>query len=783
MKNRKFHLSIIIALSLGLVFSGTVFSQVKSPVLSGKERVKMFVNHTKMKAGSEYKDLKWQYVGPTNISGRCTDIEAVGLGKKNHVIWVGSATSGVWKSNNEGLSFEPVFDEMPTASIGDLAIDPQNPDVVWVGTGEANIFRSSNAGCGVFKTSDGGKTWVNTGLENTHTIGRIKINPKNTDIVYVAATGHEWTSNSERGVFKTSDGGKSWEKILFVDENTGVYDLVMDPKSPNTIYCSTWERKRLKWNDPRTYDNHVNNGVWKSKNGGKSWSKINSGLPAANKRGRIGLALAASNPKVLYAYVDNYEIAHKALEGERDAYGRQKQDVIKGATIYRTNNAGNSWIQVSGLTERQKNYMERHSATYGWVFGQIRCDPSDENTIYTMGLGLNVSNDGGKTFRRLPGMHADNHGLWIDPDNSNYLLNVHDGGASVSYDAGKRWRNFIEELPLAQFYNVAYDNSEPFRIFGSIQDHHSWFGPVDISRSKDRIPLTEFASCIGAEGSSHVVDTRDNNTVYASSFYGALGKQELDGGYGRGGGILPNQMPGEPKLRGQWVAPTILSPHNMDIVYHGMQYVLMSRDKGQTWKRISPDLSYNDPNKQGDINYQTISSLSESPLKFGLIYAGTDDGRIWRTKDGGGNWKEIRSGKVPERWVSRLVASRYDMGTVYMTQTGRRDDDFQVYVWKSTDFGETWKDISANIPVGPVNVIREDPRMGNILYAGTDGGVYISKDGGGNWEVLGDLPFAYVHDLDFQPRDNMIIIATHGRGMWVLNAESLVPQNTRRRFY
>lgn len=765
MKLRELQISFFVII-IAFLFSSNVMSQVKSPVLSGKDRVKMFEKQSKMKSASEYKDLHWQYVGPTNISGRCTDIEAFSSGNGDHIIWVGAATGGVWKSYNEGMSFESVFDEMPTASIGDLAIDPKDPDIVWVGTGEANIFRSSNAGCGVFKTTDGGKTWINTGLENTNTIGRIRIHPKNTNIVYVAATGHEWTPNPERGVFKTIDGGKSWKKVLYVDEETGVYDLVLDLKNPNTVYCTTWQRKRLKWNDPRTYENHKNNGIWKSTNGGKTWAKINDGLPQANKRGRIGIDLSQSNTNVVYAYLDNYEIARKADPTRLDSYGRPGKDVIKGATVYRSDNGGKTWKQVSGLNDEQKRYMERHSATYGWVFGQIRVDPSDENTIYTMGLSLNVSNDGGKTFSRLSGMHADNHGLWIDPNNSNYLLNVHDGGASISYDRGKKWRNLIEELPLAQFYNVAYDNSQPFRIFGSIQDHHSWFGPVNLFR--DRVMTTEFESCIGAEGSSHVVDTRDNNTVYASSFYGALGKQELDGGYGRGGSILPRTMPDEPKLRGQWVAPTILSPHNMDIVYHGMQYVLKSMDKGQTWEFISPDLTYNDPKKQGDINYQTISSISESPVKSGLIYAGTDDGRIWRTKNGGKDWKEIRSGAVPVKWVSRLVASKYDMGTVYMTQTGRRDDDFQVYVWKSTDFGENWVDISGNIPVGPVNVIREDPNNRDILYVGTDASVYITKDGGKKWDVLGDLPFAYVHDLDIQPRDNVIIVSTHGRGMWVL---------------
>ncbi|HKL67288.1 MAG TPA: hypothetical protein VJ877_05300, partial [Bacteroidales bacterium] len=286
---------------------------------------------------------------------------------------------------------------------------------------------------------------------------------------------------------------------------------------------------------------------------------------------------------------------------------------------------------------------------------------------------------------------------------------------------------------------------------------------------------------LGAEGSSHAVNKNDNNTIYASSFYGNLGRAEIENYPEEQERILPTRYPGEETLRGQWVAPTLLSPHNQDIVYHCMQYVMMSRDRGNTWEYISPDLTYNDPDKLGDISYQTISAFDESPLKFGLLYAGTDDGRLWRTKDGGENWTPIRSEPVPERWVSRITASRYDLGTVYMTQTGRRDDDFQVYVWKSTDFGDTWTDISGNIPVGPVNVIREDPVNKNILYVGTDAGVYVSKDGGRNYEVLGDLPYAYVHDLQVHPRDNMIIIATHGRGMWVLDANDINNRNQRRR--
>ncbi|MEZ5012218.1 MAG: hypothetical protein R2744_11840 [Bacteroidales bacterium] len=352
-------------------------------------------------------------------------------------------------------------------------------------------------------------------------------------------------------------------------------------------------------------------------------------------------------------------------------------------------------------------------------------------------------------------------------------MNVQDGGLSISYDKGKSFKHPIEELPLAQFYNIEYDMSTPFRVFGSIQDHHSFFAPVDLSRGRDRVQPVEWEHILGAEGSSHAINKDDNNTIFASSFYGNVSRARVDDYPASQKLIIPMTYPDKPRLRGQWVAPTLLSSHNQKIIYHCMQYVLMSRDEGDSWEYISPDLTYNDPKKMGDISYQTISAFDESPLMFGLLYAGTDDGRIWRTKDGGKNWTEIRSGAVPERWVSRIVASKYDLGTVYMTQTGRRDDDFQVYIWKSTDFGNTWKDISGNIPVGPVNVIREDPVKPEILYVGTDAGVYISKNGGESYEVLGDLRFAYVHDLQVHPRDNMIIIATHGAGMFVMDANNI----------
>jgi photosystem II stability/assembly factor-like uncharacterized protein len=765
-------------LVLSMLLTGMLLTaQIKAPVLSGKEKLSMYQSHEKMRDQSPFKELHWQFIGPTNISGRCTDVEAIGPKGQNYTIWVATATGGIWKSINEGCTFESVFEHQGTSTIGDIAISPSNPEVVWAGTGEANIFRSSNPGCGVWKTEDGGETWTHMGLEETFTISRILVHPTQADVVYVAASGHEWTQNKERGLYKTSDGGKTWDKILYKGPESGVNDLVMDPRDPDILYATTWQRTRLKWNDPRTYENHKNNGVWKTTDGGKNWKQLKQGLPSSKFMGRTGIDLCLTNPDVVYAFVDDYEVAFKAEEGELDSYGRPKVDVIKGATLYRSDDAGETWRQVSGLTDETKKYMSGHSGTYGWVFAQMRVDPNDEDRVYTLGLWINISTDGGATFEPIRRkIHADQHGMWIDPDNSNYILAAHDGGISVSYDKGENWRNLIKELPLAQFYNVEYDFHEPFRVYGSVQDHHSFYSEVDLSDGKDKLRATEWEYTLGAEGSTHVVDPRDNNSIYASLFYGKLAKATVKKYPDDMEWVLHSTFPDQPEYRGQWMAPTLLSVHNPDIVYHGVQHVLKSTDQGGTWETISPDLTYNDSEKQGDISYQTISALEESDFNSKLLYAGTDDGRLWRTKDGGKNWEDIRKEPLPVRWISRIVASKYDFGTVYVTQTGRRDDDAAVYIWRSRDFGITWEDLSANIPAGPVNVIREDPEDDNILYLGTDVGVYVSKNKGESWEVLGDLPCTYVHDLAIHPRENVIIVATHGRGMFVLDADPVNPE-------
>ena len=756
------------ALVLALTSLG---SRAQAPAKPGDSDPRGFSQHQAMQQASPFKDLKWQFIGPTNISGRITDIAVAKRKGQTRAIFIATATGGVWRTENEGTTWEPVFDQAASTSIGDVTVAPSDPNIVWVGTGEANIFRTSPSGAGVYKSTDAGKTWQHMGLTATQTSPRIIVHPTTPDIVYVASSGHEWTDNEDRGVFKTTDGGKTWQRVLYFDAKTGVIDLVMDPVDPNVLYAASWQRVRRRWNDPRNEPGYSGSGVHKTIDGGKTWTPINEGLPAPEYRGRIGLDVSRSNPNVLYAFVDSYEIARKAKPGERDSYGRQRGDVIRGATVYRSADKGKTWVRASDVND----HMERVSATYGWVFGQLRVDPNDENTVYIMGLGLNVSTNAGKTFSpvRLPG--GDLHALWIDPENSNNLLNGNDQGFVISYDRGKSWRRFADLIPVVQFFNVGFDMDEPFRVYGSIQDHGSRRGVVDLSKGRDKIPAVEFTNAPGGEGSHHAIDPTNPNTVYSAGFYGSISRTDfskLDAqGRPRSTSVMPKMGEGDPALRGQWLAPFIISAHNPNVLYHGMQSLFRSWNRGDTWERISGDLTDNDPKRMGDIPFQTIFALAESPKRMGLIYAGTDDGRVHMTKDGGQTWSELTQNLPRRQWVSRIVASRFDEGTVYLTQTGRQEDDFGVYIWKSTDFGKTWKSLSGKVSTGPVNVIREDPADARILYAGTDIGVYVTTNGGESWDVLGaGLPSTFVFDLAIHPRDNIVLAATHGRGMWALDA-------------
>ncbi len=762
-------------------------AQVKVENTDPAQRLKWFDQHAAMKQSSPFKDVRWRFIGPFDLSGRCTDV-AVPAGSRT-VFYAGAASGGIFKTVNAGTTWEPIFDDKPTMSIGDLAVAESDPNIVWAGTGEANIFRGSMAGLGVFKSTDAGKTWKHMGLEATYTIARVVIHPKNPDIVYVAATGHEWTYNPDRGVYKTTDGGATWRKVLFVNEKVGANDLVMDPRDPDTLYAATWNRVRLRWSDPRPGGE---DGLYKTTDGGRTWTPINDGLPDTAMTGRIGIDLCRTKPSTLYAYVDNHAPGAEPAPGQRDAYGRPAQRGIVGAEVYRSDDAGATWRKVNAVL------MDRFGGTYGWVFGQIRVDPNSPETIYIMGLGLSKSTDGGKTYQNLysAGLHGDHHGLWIDPNDSDHLINNNDGGVNISYDGGKTWRDFHGTLPptgtsytgipSVQFYNVALDNSTPFYAYGSVQDQYSHRGLIPLQRppaggpaagrrrfSAMSQPKWELAP--GGEGTLHAIDPTDPRTVYQSSFYGRLERAEYQpDGTWTSKEIYPKAAEGEPAYRGQWLAATTLSPHNPQVVYHGFQYLFRSMNKGETWERISPDLTYNDPAQQGKwpfaIPFATITAVDESPFKFGHLYAGTDDGRVWTTKSSGESWTEITAGLPYNKHVWKIVASKYDPATVYVTLIGRHDDDFNPYVYKSADAGKTWVSIAANIPGGPVNVVREDPKVRDILYAGTDTGVYVSRDGGKSWNVLGgSLPTSYVWDIAIHPRDNALVIATNGRGMWLID--------------
>jgi photosystem II stability/assembly factor-like uncharacterized protein len=748
---------------------------------------KAYDTYRSMQQASPYRSLVWQYLGPTNISGRATDIAVADRGAVRR-IYAAYATSGVWKSDDDGVSWQAVFENQPSTSIGDVAISPSNPDLVWVGTGESNLFRASMPGVGLFKSTDGARTFQHSGLTDTQTIARIVVHPDNADIVYVASGGHGWTDNEMRGVFKTTDGGATWSKVFYRSQRTGAIDLVMDPSDPNTLYAAMWQRVRRKWSDPRVEPGYSESGIVKTTDGGRTWSDASSGLPPAQFRGRIGIDVSKSNPNVLYAFVDNYEEGRPPRENERDAYGRLiVESRIKAAEVYRSDDKGRSWRKVSASDD----FMTTHSGTYGWVFGQIRVDPADENTIYTMGLGLNVSHDAGKTFTALRGMHGDHHGLWIDPKNSSVLYNVNDGGFYKSADAGKTW-GFAVSAGGSQFYNVAVDTSAPAWAYGSIQDVGSRRGHVDITGGRDRIPPVQWSDAPGGEGSHQAIDPQNPNIVYSHGFYGNFTREDVAvsrapaaageaAGRGRGqrpgvAAIRPPQDPAGPELRAQWMAPIIVSPHDQATIYAGYQFVLRSPDRGGTWQTISKDLSANDSSQMllkssNAIPYQTVVALAESPKTKGLIYAGTDDGHLHVTRDGGANWTELTSALPTRKWISSVVPSQHDEGTVYVTQRGREDDDFGVYVYKSTDFGKTFSSIASNIPSGSVNVIREDPTSPSRLFAGTDFGAFVSIDGGKQWRVLGgNLPSVQVSDLQYQPRDQVIVISTYGRGMWAMDA-------------
>ncbi|MCB0733155.1 MAG: glycosyl hydrolase [Bacteroidetes bacterium] len=699
---------------------------------------------------SQLSGLKFRSVGPALTSGRVADI-AVNPNNPNEY-FVAAASGGVWKTTTAGTVFTPVFDGQGSYSIGCVTYDPTNHHVIWVGTGENNNQRSVAYGDGVYKSEDGGKSWKNMGLKNSEHIGEIVVHPTNGDIVYVSAMGPLWNEGGDRGIYKTTDGGKTWNRVLEIDEHTGVADLVMDPRNPNVLYAASQQRRRHVF----TYiGGGPGSTIYKSTDGGATWNKINKGLPGVDM-GRIGLAIAPSNPDIVYAIVE-------AADG-------------KGG-FYRSVNRGASWNKMSGYS------------TSGNYYQEIVCDPKDENKVFVMDTWLHHTEDGGKTVKATgeDAKHVDNHAMWIDPSNTNHWLVGCDGGVYETFDHAKHW-DYKSNLPITQFYKVSVDNDVPFyNIYGGTQDNNSQGGP---SRTINEHGITNSDWYItrGGDGFETVIDPVNPDIVYSQSQYGWLVRYDRKSG--ETVNIKPQHKMGDPGLRWNWDAPLIISPHDHERLYFAANKIFKSDDRGDSWTEISPDLTKQidrnklkvmgrvwemeavEKNKSTTI-YGNIIALDESPIQRGLLYAGTDDGLIQVTENDGQSWRKVDgiSGIPENTYVNALVCSQHNANRVFTVFNNHKQGDFKPYIMRSNDRGKTWKNISETLPErGTVYDIAEDHINPDLLFAGTEFGVYVSIDRGEHWlQMKSGLPTIAVRDLEIQKRENDLILGTFGRSFYVLD--------------
>ena len=693
-------------------------------------------------------NLTARAIGPAATGGRIAAIDAVTGDKVT--VYAGSASGGVWKSDNGGLTFKPIFEDYPQ-SIGAIRVDPSNPKIVWVGTGESWVRNSVSVGAGVYKSTDGGDNWQLMGLVDTERIPRIVVNPKDGNTVYVCALGHLWNANAERGVFRTKDGGKTWKKVLYVDENTGCSDLTADSQNPDVLYAGMWQARRYPW---KFISGGPGSGVYRSTDGGETWKPIRKGLPEG-ELGRIGIATAPSRPSTLYAVVESKETA-----------------------LYRSDDLGENWTKMNTSFNVQGR---------PFYFAYLVVDPTDFQRVYKPGYGLTVSDDGGKTFGGVGGgdfsggYHGDLHALWIDPKNPYHLLLGTDGGVYSSSDRGAHWR-MLAALPVSQFYHVTYDMQVPYNVYGGLQDNGTWMGP---SKQSGGIPNRAWRVVGMGDGFAAQVDQSDPDYIYVEFQGGHVFRFRLSNSESKN--IRPFAKTGEPELRFNWNTPLLTRPGGSGRLYLGSQYLFRSTDRGDSWARISPDLTTNNPEKEkqeesGGLTVDntdaekhcTIYTISESPKNANIIWVGTDDGNVQVTRDGGKTWTNVTKnlpGIPGATWVSTVEAGHFEEGIAYATFDGHQTGDMKPYVARTRDFGKTWESLVTPDLSGYAHVIREDPVNSNLLYLGTEMGLYISVDGGKNWgKLAGGMPKSVaVRDLAIQPREHDLIIATHGRGIYILD--------------
>ncbi|HEV1283849.1 MAG TPA: hypothetical protein VNU44_01000 [Bryobacteraceae bacterium] len=705
------------------------------------------------------KNLKFRSIGPATMGGRLDDIAVVESDPR--IIYIGAAAGGLFKTVNGGITWQALFEDQPNPSIGAIAIAPSNPSIIYVGTGEANNRQSSSWGDGVYKSMDAGVSWTHLGLKETHHIGRIVVHPTDPNIVYVAASGDLWGPNKERGVFRSTDGGATWSQTLIIDPDTGVSDIAIDPQSPNILYAAAYQHRRTVFG----YNGGgPGSGLYRSTDSGAHWTKLSKGLPPTGDVGRCALSVYRKNPNIVYALVE-----HRTLGG-----------------VYRSEDKGASWARMSDTDPRPM------------YFSQIRVDPNSDLKIWLGGVNIYMSEDGGKNFvqTRFARVHSDVHAIWIDPANSDHLLSGNDGGIWVTEDSGRNWRH-LNNIALGQFYEVAYDFQKPYHICGGAQDNYSWCGPSS-STQQLGIGNEDWITVQGGDGFYNRIDPSDPNIIYAESQDGNLSRRDLRTSEAKS--IRPLEDNDQaPRYRFQWNSPMMISPHDQKTIYYGGNHLFKSTDRGDNWERLGEDLTTRaDRGKQmilgklvdqdtlsrndGVVAWPCITAIAESPVKAGVLWVGTDDGNVQMSRDGGKTWSNVvgtMQGVPKGGYVSRIEPSHKEVGTAYVTFDNHRSADYGIYILMTKNYGDSFTKLTNGIPpeAGTVHVVREDPVNVNLLFAGTEFGLFLSFDRGANWHRMKNgLPTVPVFDLQIHPRDHDLILATHGRSFWIMDNISALEQ-------